>query len=63
MQVISYKGKMLSSGDPAAVAAALGDKDNEDDGQEAAVEENEEGDKGVQVNVHVVHGGEWNDKW
>lgn len=57
MQVISYKDKMLSSGDPAA-AAALGDKDNEDDGQEAAVEENEEGDKGVQVNVHVVHGGE-----
>lgn len=59
MQVISYKDKMLSSGDPAvAAAAALGDKDNEDDGQEAAVEENEEGDKGVQVNVHVVHGGE-----
>ena len=57
MQVISYKDKMLSSGDP-AVAAALGDKDNEDDGQEAAVEENEEGDKGVQVNVHVVHDGE-----
>ncbi len=58
MQVISYKDKMLSSGDPAVAAAALGNKDNEDDGQEAAVEENEEGDKGVQVNVHVVHGGE-----